>query len=115
MTATPCRPCARTGLNNTIFPECRRIIGQWNDCCGNCKWPDHASTCTWGGDTESESSDGDIGTGGRRGRGGRGGGKGGRGGAGSSGRTKGGRLTQRGAVRKTPRGTGRAAASRAIT
>jgi hypothetical protein len=45
----------------------------------------------------------------------RGGDRGGRGGAGSGGRTKGGRLTQRGAVRKTHRGTGRAAGPRAIT
>ena len=115
MTATPCRPYARTGLNNTIFPECRRIISQWNDYYGNCKWPDHASTCTWGGDTKSESSDRDISTRGRGGRGGRGGGKGGRGGASSSGRTKGGRLTQRGAMRKTPRGTSRVATLRVIT
>ena len=46
ITAIPCRSCTRTGLNNTIFPECRRIMGQWNNCCGNCKWPDHAATCT---------------------------------------------------------------------
>jgi hypothetical protein len=72
MAATPCTTCARTGLNNTVFPECIRIVGIWHDCCGNCKWPDHAAQCHWGGDSSSDDSDGDISTGGRGGRGGRG-------------------------------------------
>ncbi|KAN0117111.1 hypothetical protein V8E51_003088 [Hyaloscypha variabilis] len=57
MTDTPCRTCARTGLANTTFPECRRIIGQWNNCCGNCKWPDHAASCTWPGESDDESEE----------------------------------------------------------
>jgi len=74
MTATPYRSCARTGLSNTIFPECRRIMGQWNNCYGNCKWPDHAASYTWPGDSESESeSDGDRDRGGKGGKGGKGG------------------------------------------
>jgi hypothetical protein len=112
MTATPCRSCRRTGLTNTVFPECRRIMGQWNNCCGNCKWPDHAASCTWGDDSESDS-DSEEGPSKRGGRGGRGG-KGGKGGKRGRSRTKspGGRLTRGGAVRKTPRAT---AGRRAIT
>jgi len=41
MTATPYTTCARTGLNNTIFPEYIRIVGIWGSCCGNCKWLDY--------------------------------------------------------------------------
>jgi hypothetical protein len=109
MTATPCTTCARIGLNNTIFPECIRIVGMWGSCCGNCKWPDHATSCRWGGDNDSDNSNGDIGTGGRGGRSRRGG----RGGSSGGGRTKQGRITQRGAVRKTPRG-GRVTRSSAV-
>ena len=100
MTATSCTIYTRTGLNNTIFPECIRIVGIQGGCCSNCKWPDHAASCRWGGNDSSNDSDGEIGTGGRGGRSGRGG----RGGSSGGGRTKQGRITQRGAVRKTPRG-----------
>ena len=89
MTATPCTTCARTGLNNTIFPEYIRIVGIWGGYCGNCKWPDHAASCCWGGNNSSDNSNGEIGTGGRGGRSGRGG----RGGSSGGGRTKQGRIT----------------------
>jgi len=86
-------------------------MGQWNNYYGNCKWPDHAASYAWPGESESESEsdgDGDIGSRGRGGRGGRGR-KGGRGS-----RTKkspGQLITRGGAVKKTTRGSGR----RAIT
>ena len=102
MTNTPCRTCARTGLANTTFPECRRIIGQWNNCCGNCKWPDHAASCTWPGESDDESEE----YRGSRGKGGKGG-KGSR----TTKRSPGRRITRGGAVRKTPSSSGR----RAIT
>ena len=76
------------GLNNSVFPKCRRIMGLWHSYYGNCKWPDHAAQCHWGGDDTSSDSDGDISTGGRGGRSGRSG----RGGSSGGGRMKGGRL-----------------------
>ena len=101
MTATPCTTCARTGLNNTIFPEYIRIVGIQGDYCGNCKWPDYATSYRWGGNNSSNNSNREIGIGGRGGRSGRGR----RSGSSRGGHTKQGRITQRGAVRKTPRGS----------
>ena len=49
MSQAPCRECQRLGLDRTVFPECRRIQGQFGGCCGNCKWPDHGARCRWGG------------------------------------------------------------------
>ena len=54
-----------------------------------------------GGNNSSNNSNGEISTGGRRGHSRRGG----RGGSSGGGRTKQGRITQRGVVRKTPRGS----------
>ena len=98
MTATPCTTYARTGLNNTIFPEYIRIVGIWGGYCSNCKWPDHATSCRWGGNDSSNNSNREIGTGGRGGRSGRSGHSGSSGGD----RTKQGRIIQRSTVRKTP-------------
>jgi hypothetical protein len=47
-TQTPCGPCRQRGLDRTVFPECRHIVGEFGGCCGNCKFPDHAAWCTWG-------------------------------------------------------------------
>ena len=103
MTDTPCRTYARTGLTNTIFPEYRQIIGQWNNYYSNYKWPDHGARCTWLGESESNSEDNSdsssssIGQG-RRGR------KGGR-----MRKKPPKRITRGGAVRKTSRGSSRGA------
>jgi hypothetical protein len=40
-----CLACrsARPGLRP--FPECRRLLGYFGGCCGNCKWHDHTVRC----------------------------------------------------------------------
>ena len=102
MTNTPYRTYARTGLTNTTFPEYRRIIGQWNNYYSNCKWPDHAASYTWLGESDDESKE----YRGSRGKGGKGG-KGSR----TTKRSPRRRITRGGAIRKTPSSSGR----RAIT
>ena len=81
-------------------------MGQWNNYYGNYKWPDHAASYTQPRESESESDrDRDIGSKGR-------GGRGRKGGRGSHiKKSPGQRITRGGAMRKTPRRSGR----RAIT
>jgi len=39
-----CTDCQERGM--TLFPECRRTPGHFGECCGNCKWRDHAAHCS---------------------------------------------------------------------
>jgi hypothetical protein len=39
------------------FPECRRLPGHFGECCGNCKWRDHAFKCSVRDDMVVEVSD----------------------------------------------------------
>ena len=39
-------PCARCEERLRPFTECRRVPGHFGGCCGNCKWPDAAASCT---------------------------------------------------------------------
>ena len=41
------------------FPECRRAIGHFGGCCGNCKWRDHAARCSARDDNNVVLSDDD--------------------------------------------------------
>jgi hypothetical protein len=52
-----CLNCQRRGL--MPFTECRRTIGHFGGCCGNCKWRDHARQCTWPRDQPSPSTSSD--------------------------------------------------------
>ena len=60
-----CLQCRRRGF--TPFSECRRIPGHFGGACGNCKWRDHAASCTCNdanqpaddSSSESDSSDDD--------------------------------------------------------
>ncbi|KAF1814162.1 hypothetical protein P152DRAFT_412723, partial [Eremomyces bilateralis CBS 781.70] len=52
---TACTECVRRGL--TPFPECRRAIAHFSDCCGNCKWRDHGTRCSWDNSSDEESSE----------------------------------------------------------
>jgi hypothetical protein len=44
-----CAPCyqCRGRLDEKYFPECRRLPGHFGGACGNCKWPDGASSCSY--------------------------------------------------------------------
>lgn len=50
-TPRPCSACRtmmrldRDGYARP-FPYCIRMPGHFGGCCGNCKWPDHAASCT---------------------------------------------------------------------
>lgn len=52
-----CNRCRlpRPGLRP--FPECRRIVGHFGGCCGNCKWRDHAARCEVQDPGESDGDD----------------------------------------------------------
>lgn len=78
----PCTNCANRpgGLAGRPFPECRNLVGHWNNVCGNCKWYDGpAGSCSFrvaggarGGRGGARGNRGARGA--RGGRGGRGGG-----------------------------------------
>lgn len=40
-----CSRCRRSPQLRRPFPECRRVVGHFGGCCGNCKWRDHAARC----------------------------------------------------------------------
>ena len=47
--AVGCTACSMLGTpagNRKAFLECRHMPGHFGGGCGNCKWPDHASTCS---------------------------------------------------------------------
>ena len=41
------------------FPECRRVPGHFGGCCGNCKWRDHAISCTARYNKDNDKDDND--------------------------------------------------------
>ena len=55
--------CTRCQRGLGPFPECRRVLGHFGGCCGNCKWPDAAARCQFPTvielDSSSSSSDDD--------------------------------------------------------
>ena len=53
----PCRQCRTRGMRP--FLSCRRAPGHFGGCCGNCKWRDHAASCTANGDVGDNGSSGD--------------------------------------------------------
>lgn len=55
VSSPPCTECSRRGLRP--FPECIRLERHFGNCCGNCKWRDHAARCRLPSVESIESSD----------------------------------------------------------
>jgi Protein of unknown function (DUF3716) len=52
-------PCDRCAVRMYPFLECRRVPGHFGGCCGNCKWPDAAASCSAKND-DDDDDDSDV-------------------------------------------------------